>query len=156
MTTSTAETSFMSFGFSPASRASWMTTRYSTEPSTTASVAIQIRRVPKIAWPMMTEAEAGQDQADAHADVGKALVLGNEGPAECDQAVGQRQAEDLLVVGADAEAADHLFVVAGGLHGQSDVGVQEPVHDHLHRQRDQQEDRRWRRCHRAGLPRAAA
>src|SRR5690625_3066006 len=55
--------------------------------------------------------EAGDDEADAHGDVGEALELGDERAAQAHEAVGQREAEDLRAVGVDAEAADHLLVV---------------------------------------------
>ena len=72
-------------------------------------------RTPKMHLAHDDAGETGDDGADAHADVGEALLLRDQRAAERDEPVGDGQTDDARDVRVGAHGADHLLVVAGGL-----------------------------------------
>jgi hypothetical protein len=68
---------------------------------------------------------ARHKDADAHADIGKTMILRDQRTGQRDRAVGEREADQLGAVGVDAERADHPFVFTGGADGEAEVGVHE-------------------------------
>ena len=75
--------------------------------------------------------KTGDDRADAHADVGEALLLRHQRAGERHEAVGDGEADDPREVRVGANGADHLLVVAGGQQREPELGVQQPVEDVL-------------------------
>ena len=74
----------------------------------------------------MTRRQAGDNGSHAHVDVGSPLVLRHQGPAQGNQALERPTPKDDDGMGVDAQAGDHLGVVAGGQHGQPQFCVQKP------------------------------
>ncbi|MPN61332.1 hypothetical protein SDC9_209068 [bioreactor metagenome] len=70
--------------------------------------------------------QTGDDQPDAHADIGISLILGEQRARQGNQAVAERQPEQGHRVGVDTLRAGHALVVAGGAQCQPDIGRQEP------------------------------
>ena len=127
--TNTAVISFRSFGLRPPRSAIATSSRNSTEPMT---APVMTQPESRVADQRLADDDAGQSphhHADAHLHVGEALILRQQRAGERDQAVRQRQAEHDHVVDVDAERADHLRVVAGGLHGGAEVGAEEQIED---------------------------
>src|SRR3954454_21057168 len=81
--------------------------------------------------------QSPHNHADAHLHIGESLVLREERAGECDQSVRDAEPEDDHVLDADAERADHLFVVARRAHRAAEVRVEEEPGD----ERDDQNDR---------------
>ena len=79
--------------------------------------------------------KAGDDGADAHAHVGEALLLRHQRAGQGHQGVGDAQARDAGEHRVGAHGADHLLIVAGGSQAQAELGVQEPVQQVLHDER---------------------
>ena len=125
--TKTAVTSFRSFGLRPPRSAMATSRRKSTEPIT---APVMIKPELPHADQRLADDDARQapdDHADAHLDVGEALILREQRARQRDQAVRQRQAEHDHVLDVHAERADHLRVVAGGLHRRAEVRAEEHV-----------------------------
>ena len=81
--------------------------------------------------------ESGDDHAEAHLDVREALVLGEQGARESDEAVRRDQPDDDGATHRHAEGAGHLRVVARGSEREAEAGPEEqrqqPSHDrHQH------------------------
>ena len=81
--------------------------------------------------------QADDDGAAAHADVGKALVLAEQGARQGDQPVGDHQAQHHVEAGVDALGPAHVGVGAGGADGAAQLGAKEPVEDADQDQGDQ-------------------
>ena len=71
--------------------------------------------------------QSDDNGAPAHVDGGAALVLGQQGPGQGHQAVGEHQAQHLGGVGVDPLGSGHAGVGAGGPEGAAQLGAEKPV-----------------------------
>ena len=78
-------------------------------------------RSPKIASPISTAAAPVDQDADAHADVGEAVVLRHQRAGERDEAVGERKPDHLGTVGVTPSEEIIGFVLAGGAHREPEI-----------------------------------
>ena len=71
--------------------------------------------------------QAGHNHADTHSNIRKSLILGNQGSGQGHKGVGNSQAQDGHVVGIHTQGANHLLIVSGCPHGETDLGVKEHI-----------------------------
>jgi hypothetical protein len=71
--------------------------------------------------------EADHDDTDPHLHVCEALVLGDQGAAQGDQAIRQGKPENGERLHAHAQGTHHLRIVAGGAHGRAELRSIKPV-----------------------------
>ncbi len=91
MTTSTAVSSLRSVGAMPRRRLTAMSRRYTIDPPMTLNKTQLMLRTPKMHLAHDDPGKAGDDGADAHADVGEALLLRHQRATERYQRVRDAQ-----------------------------------------------------------------